>query len=261
MSMYGSAMRDFDEDPFFSSHRDHMRHMEQMMGNFMDPFENMFGDMRNMMGLPRLMPGNASRQMNPPRDDRNRGMVPFGFGNPFGFPQMGNIMPNFGQMANDPNCHSYSSSSYVTYSTGGDGQPQIYQASASTRSAPGGVKETRRSVCDSEAGVKKMAIGHHLGEKAHIIEKTKYTTTGEEEENEEFVNLNDDEADKFNQQWQSQLQPAKAPNRAIQPQRVQYAGERQQRALPAASRKRDYGDDSGEDKTRRKQKQNKGNRQ
>ena len=32
------------------------------------------------------------------------------------------------------------------------------------------VKETRRSLCDSESGVKKMAMGHHLGECSHTIE-------------------------------------------------------------------------------------------
>ena len=29
------------------------------------------------------------------------------------------------------------------------------------------VKETRRSLYDSESGVKKMAVGHHLGERSH----------------------------------------------------------------------------------------------
>ena len=32
------------------------------------------------------------------------------------------------------------------------------------------VKETRRSVYDSESGVKKMAVGHHLSERSHTIE-------------------------------------------------------------------------------------------
>ena len=31
------------------------------------------------------------------------------------------------------------------------------------------VKETRRTVYDSESGVKKMAVGHHLGERSHMM--------------------------------------------------------------------------------------------
>ena len=34
------------------------------------------------------------------------------------------------------------------------------------------VKETRRSLYDSESGVKKMAVGHHLGERSHTIEQS-----------------------------------------------------------------------------------------
>ena len=66
-------------------------------------------------------------------------------------------------MSSDPNTHMYSSSSVMSYSNTGDGAPKVYQASTSTRKAPGGVKETRRTVRDSEKGIEKMAIGHHLG--------------------------------------------------------------------------------------------------
>ena len=34
------------------------------------------------------------------------------------------------------------------------------------------VKETRRSVYNSESGVKKMAVGYHLGERSHTIERS-----------------------------------------------------------------------------------------
>ena len=36
-----------------------------------------------------------------------------------------------------------------------------------------------------------MAIGHHLNDRGHIIEKKKNRYTGEEEENQEFINLDD----------------------------------------------------------------------
>jgi len=44
-------------------------------------------------------------------------------------------------MSNNPNCHSFTSSSVMTYTTDETGRPQIYQASSSTRTAPGGVSE------------------------------------------------------------------------------------------------------------------------
>jgi myeloid leukemia factor 1 len=42
-------------------------------------------------------------------------------------------------MQNDPNGHSFMHSSVMTYTNDGSGQPKIYQATTSTRQAPGGV--------------------------------------------------------------------------------------------------------------------------
>ena len=42
-------------------------------------------------------------------------------------------------MANDPNTYSYSSSSVMSYSSDGRGEPKYFQASKSTKKAPGGV--------------------------------------------------------------------------------------------------------------------------
>ena len=51
------------------------------------------------------------------------------------------------------------------------------------------VKETRRSLYDSESGVKKMAVGHHLGERFHTIERSHNLLSGERMERQDFVNL------------------------------------------------------------------------
>ena len=51
------------------------------------------------------------------------------------------------------------------------------------------VKETRRSLYDSESGVKKMAVGHHLGERSHTIERSHNLLSGERVERQDFVNL------------------------------------------------------------------------
>ena len=42
-------------------------------------------------------------------------------------------------MANDPNTFSYSSSSVMSYSNDGRGEPKYFQATKSTKKAPGGV--------------------------------------------------------------------------------------------------------------------------
>lgn len=76
-------------------------------------------------------------------------------------------------MQTDPNAAVYSSSSVMTYSNTGDGQPKVYQASSQVCQAPGGVKETRQMLRDSEKGIEKVAVGHHIGEKAHVIERRK----------------------------------------------------------------------------------------
>ena len=51
----------------------------------------------------------------------------------------------------------------MSYSNDGRNPPKYYEASSSTKQGPGGVKETQKSVRDSESGVHKMAIGHHVG--------------------------------------------------------------------------------------------------
>lgn len=65
----------------------------------------------------------------------------------------------------------------------------MYKASTSTRTGPGGIKETKKSVCDSRTGVKKLAIGHHIGDRAHIVERQQNVYSGEREENQEYINL------------------------------------------------------------------------
>lgn len=44
---------------------------------------------------------------------------------------------------------------------------------------------------DSESGVEKIAIGHHIQDRAHVIKKSKNAKTGDEEMNQEFINLDE----------------------------------------------------------------------
>lgn len=98
---------------------------------------------------------------------------------------------------------SYSSSSvFSVMSSGTDGRPQVYQETSSVRNGPGGLKETRRTVQDSTTGKKQMAIGHHIGERAHVIEKEQNLHTGEREEREDFINLDEEESEEFERDFQ-----------------------------------------------------------
>ncbi|NXV83097.1 MLF1 factor, partial [Atlantisia rogersi] len=111
----------------------------------------------------------------------------------------------FDDLSIHPDAHTFSSSSVMTYSKVGDEPPKVFQASAQTRTAPGGVKETRKALKDSESGLEKMAIGHHIHDRAHVIKKSKNSKTGDEEMNQEFINLDETEAQTFDDEWQKEI--------------------------------------------------------
>ncbi|XP_066258885.1 myeloid leukemia factor isoform X2 [Euwallacea similis] len=190
MSLFGSFMSGLDDDPFFGSAMRQMRSMDNMMSSiFQDSFSmgNMFRDFENTRAsMHSLM-------------------------SPFGMPPM-RAMPNFGRLLggsldalNGPmgSCNYSSSSTVISMTSGPDGRPQVYKATSSTKVAPGGIKETQSTVTDSVTGTKKMAIGHHIGDRAHIIEKEQNMHTGDQEERQDFINLNEDDADEFNKEWES----------------------------------------------------------
>ncbi|ERE90975.1 myeloid leukemia factor 1-like protein [Cricetulus griseus] len=118
---------------------------------------------------------------------------------------MQELQRNFGQLSMDPNGHSFCSSSVMTYSKVGDEPPKVFQASTQTRMAPGGIKETRRAVRDSDSGLEKMAVGHHIHDRAHVIKKSKNNRTGDEEVNQEFINMNECDAHSFDNEWKSEV--------------------------------------------------------
>jgi hypothetical protein len=41
--------------------------------------------------------------------------------------------------------------------------------------------------------MKKIAIGHHIGERAHVLEREQNLHSGEREERQEFINLDEGE--------------------------------------------------------------------
>lgn len=229
----------FEDDPFFRDpfavHHERMCHFFDHFGR--DPFPALKDGREGMLNH-RGSPDSHIA----PRDNRkamNYSLMPFGsFGGmtmsfplmPFGcfggmqnmdfrdpFSAMDKMMSNmrnnilelqksFERMSTDPNSHSFSSSSVMTYSKLGDEPPKLFHASAQTRTGPGGIKETRKALKDSESGVEKMSIGHHIHDRAHIVQKAKNNKTGDEELNQEFVNLNEADAHAFDNEWQKEIQ-------------------------------------------------------
>ncbi|XP_072400386.1 myeloid leukemia factor isoform X3 [Diabrotica undecimpunctata] len=201
MSIFGPLMGDMEDDPFFGCHMRHMRQMSNMMNSlFSDPF--------SMLRPPMLGYDDFENRALTSRHNMHNSLM-----SPFSMP----IMPNFNRllsgsldsMANTGNYHS--SSTVISMTSGPDGRQQLYKATSSTRVAPGGVKETQKTVTDSMTGTKKMSIGHHIGERAHIIEKEQNMHTGERVESEDLINIEDDEKEEFNNEWESKTRRSEIP--------------------------------------------------
>ncbi|XP_045395501.1 myeloid leukemia factor 1 isoform X2 [Lemur catta] len=200
--MLGSS---FEDDPFFSdSFLAHRESIQQMMRNFSEPFG------RDLLSISdgRGRVHNHTRH-NDDEDSLTRTDV-----NPFQAMDrmmlnmrnsMQELQRNFGHLSVDPNGHSFCSSSVMTYSKVGDEPPKVFQASTQTRRAPGGVKETRKAMRDSDSGLEKMAVGHHIHDRAHVIKKSKNNKTGDEEVNQEFINMNESDAHAFDDEWQNEV--------------------------------------------------------
>jgi myeloid leukemia factor 1 len=159
--------------------------MDRMMNNMMN---NMFGS--DVFGFNQMM---SPFSMNPFNRYMNaNALMPqtMGFGH--------NLYNNM-----TPDSSYYCSSSVMSMSTDMNGRPQIYEASSSTRSAPGGLRETHSSVRDSASGLQKMAIGRHIEDRGHVTERSRNNYTGEEEHNEEYINIEETDAPQFNEEWRS----------------------------------------------------------
>ncbi|XP_029570291.1 myeloid leukemia factor 1 isoform X4 [Salmo trutta] len=213
--MFNSLLREFDEDPFFSDpFQAHNTHVQQMMRSLSEPFGRDF--MPSLTGgcdRGRVARGQPNTSMALQEDHRDMELrnpfsmldsMMFGVRN-----RMGDMHRNFENLSTDlnanPTAHSFSSSSVMTYSKVGDEPPKVFQASSQTRRAPGGIKETRQSLKDSESGLEKMSIGHHIQDRGHVLEKKHNKKTGERELNQDFQNLDESEAQSFDKEWQQEV--------------------------------------------------------
>ncbi|KAK3730116.1 hypothetical protein QZH41_013741, partial [Actinostola sp. cb2023] len=175
--------------------RDHHERMRQAFGGF-GGFDRNFGqDPFALQG-----PHNESQRPQDGRNIQHPGMdsavAPM---NMFGGGMMGmgsmfhNMEQQFARAANDPNSFSYTQSSVMSYSNDGRGEPKYFQAHHSTKRAPGGVKETKNAVKDSDTGLQRMAVGHHIGDRGHVVERSLNRRTGEEQRKQDFINMDEGE--------------------------------------------------------------------
>ncbi|XP_051965679.1 myeloid leukemia factor 1 [Xyrauchen texanus] len=211
--MFNNLLTQFEEDPFFSDpFQVHHEHMQQMRRCFSDPFSHGFmpsitdGRQRGHRGHGGHRGEGQPKTSTTLRNDRELDF----FSNPFSMidnmrNRMKEMHSNVENMASDSNSHSFSSSAVVTYSKVGNEPAKVFQASSQTRCAPGGIKEMRKSLQDSESGLQKMSIAHHIQDRGHVIERKENRKTGERELNQDFQNMDETEAQSFDEEWQREL--------------------------------------------------------
>ncbi|XP_028619444.1 myeloid leukemia factor 1 isoform X2 [Grammomys surdaster] len=203
--MFRMLSSSFEDDPFFAdSFLAHRESMRNMMRSFSEPLG------RDLLSIS----DDRGRTHNRREHDGGEDSLTHADINPFQTMDrmmvnmrsgIQELQRNFGQLSMDPNGHSFCSSSVMTYSKVGDEPPKVFQASTQTRRAPGGVKETRKAMRDSDSGLERMAVGHHIHDRAHVIRKSKNSKTGDEEVNQEFINMNESDAHAFDDEWQNEV--------------------------------------------------------
>jgi len=234
--MFGSSI--FRNDPFFNQNTEVMsefnrmeQRMDQMLQNFGMPMmqPSIMAPPGGPGGMPPHHPHHSNHRQHRSHHQRHhqqhqhqqhlqqhqqqhqQHMMPFA-GAPSGsmFESMfGNMNAMMQQMQNNPNTHSFQSSSsrVVSFSSDGSGAPKIYEASSSTTQGPGGVRQTRKSERNSETGVDRMAIGHHIYDRGHVVERSRNRRTNDQEENQEFLNMDEEEKAAFHEEWQRKARP------------------------------------------------------
>ncbi|KAM4693578.1 myeloid leukemia factor 1 isoform 2-T2 [Discoglossus pictus] len=223
--MFSNLMKDLEDDPFFSDpFIAHQEHVRQMMRSFSEPF-----------GRDPFFSITDGRSQG--RRGQEVAQVPLGEGHRASslshmplhsfsslqaynyrdtFHSMDNMMTNMRNkmidlhkqcedLSESPDAHIFKSSSVMTYSKSGNEPPKVFQATSQTRKAPGGIKETKRSIRDSESGIEKMAVGHHINDRGHIVKKSLNKKTGDQELNQEFLNLEEEEAQTFADEWTAKV--------------------------------------------------------
>uniref|UniRef100_A0A9J7ZBG5 Myeloid leukemia factor 2 n=2 Tax=Cyprinus carpio TaxID=7962 RepID=A0A9J7ZBG5_CYPCA len=212
-------LNDVDDSPYmmdpFAAHRQQMR---SLFGSFgMDPFPL----------VPQIQHPRTRLQVCIRAVERGGGFMDM-------FSMMSGMMENMEQMSGSPNCQTFSSSTVISYSSIDTGAPKVYQQTSEFLTAPGGIRETRQTMRDSESGLERMAIGHHIGERGHVMERSRNRLTGDREERQDFFNLEETEAAAFDEEWMREVGRYRPPNaHSLEYGHERSAGVGQQLALTA----------------------------
>ncbi|XP_078266187.1 myeloid leukemia factor 1 [Rhinoraja longicauda] len=199
--------REMEDDPFFADpFHSHQENLRQLMSSFpvqldQDLLVNSPNGKKSTQPCPKpKCPKEASKQP-----------VASCSGDPFNqmMEQMRQEMLDMQRNIKHGSCntddHTLNTSTVMSYAKVGNEPPKVFQASTHVHHVPGGIKETRRAVKDSESGIDKLSIGHHIKDRGHVIQKCKNQLTGDEEVDQEFINLNEDDAQLFDCEWQEKV--------------------------------------------------------
>lgn len=205
----------FEDDPFFNYHSERMRGMDEIFSSYFtsDPLLSLTDGSSAVAqrGTSRSRRGHRAADdwdlYGGSRDLTTRN-DPFQSVNALMRSMLGNM--SMETMANriqsDPEANFYTQSAVMSYSNVDGGKPRIYQAMSASRQMPGGLRETRKAVRDSEAGLEKMAIGRHINERGNVITRQRSSRTGDVDEQKDFFNMEEDDLPRFDNEWQEKLQ-------------------------------------------------------
>ncbi|KAJ8354950.1 hypothetical protein SKAU_G00225170 [Synaphobranchus kaupii] len=164
----------------------------------MDPFAAHRQQMRSLFGSFGFEPFPLTPQIQAPRSPHLQAgaMAPYGMMGMGGgfldmFGMMGGMMENMDRMS---------------------GSLAVYQQTSELRTAPGGIRETRQAMRDSESGLERLAIGHHIWDRGHVMERSRNRNTGDREERQDFINLEESEAAAFDEEWRREAGRYPPPN-------------------------------------------------
>jgi len=196
MNPFGSQ---FNMDPFAQMNQLMNSTFPMQSSSFMNSHQSMHNAlMPGCFGQPMMMPFNGfnsgmsgmQSQMQRSMNQMHRSMQQMQ-SSMMSMPSMNNMMMMGG--------NGSSSSFHQTVHIGGNGATKSY--SMSSRTGPNGVRETRKTHRDSTTGMQKIEIGHHIGDRSHIVGRSRNTRTGEHERNQHFQNIDEEEAEEFNEEY------------------------------------------------------------
>lgn len=97
------------------------------------------------------------------------------------------------------------STSVFSMTTDEHGRPQVYQETRSQRCGPDGLRETKATIRDSRTGRQEMSVGHHIRERAHVVKRSRNAFNGQEEQEEDFINVAEEECETFENEYRQKI--------------------------------------------------------